>query len=276
VYTKLIRFDDRPLFMQSGANLPCAPPVEATIKIRIYIITHRPLFDEFYHVDSSFDSSIFTEVNLSNQKYVKSECMSSQVPLSILLRFRPLGKRWAEFEAMYNLYINGLFIDNDYTGFMHYDYQLHDLFCRSLKELIGNSSRFISFSSFNFLDEYKQRIAMDYARPNVQCAGGHSCYKYILKHYNMFFGTNYNILDIWDKRMCLCNAFCLPKVELEQLMSFLSWVYEQKFLDCFDSNNSYRAQGGFMERYVAVYSALRKIDELEVNHYYNYHKKLAS
>jgi len=56
-------------------------------------------------------------------------------------------------------------------------------------------------------------------------------------------------------------------------MSFLSWVYEQKLLETFDSSNSYWAQGGFIERYLGVYSALRNIDELEVNHFYNYYKK---
>lgn len=262
--------------MQPATDLRCFPQQQATKRIRIYIITHRKLFDEFYDVDSTYDQSIFIEVNLSNKDHVKSDKVGRQIHLTRLLRYQPLGKRWAEFEAMYNLYINGIFHGNDYTGFMHYDYQLHDQFCSSLKELVNKSSRFISFSSFDFLEEYKQRIAMDYARPNLQCASGYSCYKYIIKHYNDYFGTSYNILDVWDKRICLCNAFCVAKEDLEELMSFLSWVYEQKFLDPFDSNNSYRAQGGFMERYVGVYSALRRIDELEVNHYYNYPKKLAS
>jgi len=181
-----------------------------------------------------------------------------------------MGKRWAEYEAIYNLHINGLCELSDYTGFIHYDFYLHNGACSQIRDAILNKSEFISFSTFEFLSDYRQKIAMDEREPDTLVKGGKSCYKKIVEHYNAFFGKEYKVLDLWDKHICLCNAFCMPRDGMAELMAFLAWVYERKLLEGYDFTNRYRAQGGFIERYVGVYSAFKQIRCVELRHWYDY------
>ena len=239
-------------------------------KVTIYIVTHRPLFDEFYASDDSLEQQWLQSVEVGNSRSPRSSFVHKNFCLSDLYKYQVMGKRWAEFEAIYNLHINGLCELSDYIGFIHYDYYLHNGACSQIKDAILNRSEFISFSTFEFIADYRQRIAMDDRNPNTLIIGGKSCYKKIVEHYNTFFGKDYKVLDLWDKDICLCNAFAMPRDGLAELMAFLAWVYESKLLDGYDSTNRYRAQGGFIERYVGVYSAFKQITRVELKHWYDY------
>jgi hypothetical protein len=245
----------------------------------IAIVTHGPIYEEFYLIDSTFDPDIFLILSVGDR--FSCDAANSlgirHIHCSELHGFKPLGKQWAETEAIYTTYTSGIYNYFEMVGFIHYDYCLYDGFCDRIKSIVNNrEATFVSFSTYLFDNDFRQGIILDPARPNLlQARGGPSCYHTLIRHFNTVYNSSLSIGDLVGKRINLCSAYlCTPRV-FADLMRLISYSVKNALLEDYDTQRNHRIQGGMAERYVGVYSSNLQFLEIELAHMYNYHKKLA-
>lgn len=239
---------------------------------KIYIVTHGPIIPEFYK-DPNFSDEHWEFINVGENRIENSEY--SILNKHDIKEFIHLGKQYAEFEAIYNVYKMQLHTKYDYIGFIHYDYELNNSgnirITKLLDEVVNLDNNFISFSTYYFQKDYLQHIMMDENFPNKLKGNGKNCYLEIIEDYNKFFSTNLtrDKLLIKNPRINLCDAFLLDSRMFEDMLNFISIIIESGKLNKFDTQHRYRFQGGIMERYVGIYSSQLKLYEIELPHHYN-------
>jgi hypothetical protein len=110
---------------------------------------------------------------------------------------------------------------------------------------------------------------MDEKYPNTLQGEGKNCYIKILEHYNNYYKTDAMLNKLQDKKINLCSAFMTTTDNFIDLAGFLRYAIESRYLDKFDSHHRYRFQGGMMERYIGIYSALRihNFETIELKHH---------
>lgn len=251
------------------------------MNIQIFVVTHGPIYPEFYNCDDSFDPSIFTFCKVGPQSWFDHDLVPSgcnKLLIDELCNFKSLGPSWAETEAIYNIYVSQLYQEYDYVGFIHYDHTLFNGFCHQLKSIYhAHKSLFMAFNTHQFLNDYRQMIILDETRPNLlQDPSGPNCYKTILSHYNLVYNKNIKLWNLADKKISLSSSYLCSKTIFEDLMNLLSWVIESKVLLKYDTLFRHRLQGGMAERYVAIYSSQIPILEFPLKHEYRYYKKYLS
>lgn len=240
---------------------------------KIFIVTHGPLFEEFYAVDSTFDPDLFAILVVANGKAVKSNLIDHIIYTDRFLNPFFHDKEWAESEAIYNVYKSMIYLAFDYVGFIHYDYCLYDGFCRDFKTAVDLKQKFISFSSFDFLSDFSQNIILDFCNPNVlQARNGNNCYKYLLSIYNDVYSVNKPLWSLCEQRINLCSAYACTVDIFQDIMKLIDFVVQNKTFDGFDSQKMYRLPGGMCERLVGVFSAFISMTEIELDHQYQYKK----
>lgn len=232
------------------------------MKWKIYIITHGPIIDEHYQNDPLFSSEHFEFLNVSIKEIVPSSLEYKVVDLPKLKGYVSLGKWWAEAEAIYNVYLNGLDKGYDYIGFLHWDHDLTlangveksltSMLNRRLQEGLAENE-FISFQTADFSADYGQSIMMDEAQPEKLTGSGRNCYDVILSEYNAYCGSNIRMDELMDRRICLCSAFLCSRNNFKKMMDFYGLIINKGLLDRFDTLHQYRFQGGMMERYIGMF-----------------------
>jgi hypothetical protein len=213
---------------------------------------------------------------------------------------------YAELTALYCVYKNRLHDGLDYVGFSHYDKE-HRLLSAGggidsrkleaarrrveekgkkskaptnvtarIDELIAKSPSpiHISLESHPFQKIYDQRVLMDDRQPDVFVGDGVNCMDRILEDYNAFFKSSFTMADVaGDGFLNMCDCFVTPSHVFEKLMSFLTPIIESRKLDIYDTKRQHRLQGGLLERYVAVFFALEKIDKKDLSIVHQYLRK---
>jgi len=94
-------------------------------KWKVFIVTHGPIRENYYKNDLQFNNENWGFVNVSDKKL--DELMYNKYEIIDILNLPhsvPIGKWYAESEAMYNIYNNKIHEKYDYIGFIHYDYEL--------------------------------------------------------------------------------------------------------------------------------------------------------
>lgn len=246
-------------------------------KWKIFIVTHGPIISNYYNVDL-FSNQNFEFINVSN-----TPIQSNNFSITSYKDISPyvlLGKWYAESEVIYNIYKSNKYKEYDYIGFLHWDYQLlspnkliNDNTIGYIQKAIENNETFISFSSFKFSEDFQQNILMDTTKPNELVGFGNNCYNEIISDYNTFFNTSYNLEFFIGRYINLCSAFLCKKSIFENMMSFISNIIESRKLDLFDTEHKNRFQGGMIERYIGIYSAVNGFYQLELIHNYIHHKR---
>ena len=224
-------------------------------KLRIFIVYHDKIFHENYTKDTLFDLNLYTFLKVGdNEKHDDS----FHVHIKQLETYIPLGKHYAEAEAIYNIYKNPEMYENlDFIGFSQYDkpHQFRNKDGFNVTEEILNNlapNTHISLESYLFEVDLAQQIMMDEAYPNQLTGYGRNAYVGILTEYNQFFKTHYSFDDLMGKEINLCSSYILPVANWLNVMKFISEVIESKRLDKFDTERKYRLQGGLLERYFGV------------------------
>lgn len=237
----------------------------------IFIITHGPIIDAYYN-DPLFSTENFTFFNISetNIKYSKYKIINKNE----IEDFIALGKWYAEGEVIYNIFKKKLYINFDYIGFLHWDYELKSKYpfinnsvIQYIKGYLANNEDFISFESILFSMDFNQKMMMDLDCPNKLVGDGNNCYFEIIKDYNEFYNKNLTIEQILTKNVNICSAFLIKKDIFEDLMPFYSSVIESGKLNYFDTDHRYRYQGGMLERYIALFSHKYNIVDLPLFHH---------
>jgi hypothetical protein len=244
-------------------------------KWKVFIVTHGPIRENYYKNDLQFNNENWGFVNVSDKKL--DELMYNKYEIIDILNLPhsvPIGKWYAESEAMYNIYNNKIHEKYDYIGFIHYDYELfnplnNEYQITNMIDEILSKKNIIYFSTA--LGDYNAKILADINKPNQQVGEGFNCYDYIIKDYNLFYSTNETV-DEWKIQIPknICSAFLCPIKDFNEMMKFISQIIESKKLEIFDTNHNYRQQGGLIERYISVFlDKLKKPFEiLELNHRY--------
>lgn len=231
-------------------------------KYKLFVVFHQNLNNEYYR-NELLNNYTFVNVNpknnlqLINDKYK----IINQYEFS---DFHPLGKWYTESEVIYNIYKNKQYHEHlDFVGFSQYDIDSSPLFKEDLESKLGEFDH-INFEPHLFQVDYNQGILMDISQPEKRNGKGLNCYDVILNDYNKYYGTTYSIDDLNDKVLNLCSAFILKKEYFIKMMDFISQIIESGKLDKFDVSRQHRMQGGYLERYYAVWIALNNLNSTEI------------
>lgn len=251
-------------------------------KWKIYIVSHDEVFPEMYENDLDFGESNYEILNVGTNDYIKNSGMLREISQFDLRNSKRLGKWWAESEGIYNLWKNGLHEKLDFIGFIHYDIELRlrdgwhirntNITSRICKAISNTDVSHLSFETHDIDVDYNQRILADVQQPNVLQGEGLNCYDYILRDYNEYFGTSYNLSDLKKKgKINLCSCFLIDTYHFNEMMLFFEWVINKGELILFDTEHKYRIQGGLAERYFGIYMAFAydKMIDLSLIHHWN-------
>lgn len=244
-------------------------------KFIIFVVFHDKLDLEFYDIDL-LEHYVFINVNPNNkflEDYKKKGL--NTINLFEIKNFIALGKWYTESEVIYNVFKNKyLYQDYDFIGFSQYDIDTTILNTGLITQLIKNNDH-INFQPIPFEDDFSQKILMDESKPNTLTGKGKNVYKGILDKYLNYYGLNITEKALKNKNLNLCSSFLLKKELFDEMMDFVSTVIESKELDTFDTERKYRIQGGFLERFYAVWLSLKNTDNynLPLKHYFEETKK---
>lgn len=272
---------------------------------KIFILCHNVIWDEMYLHDPDFGADHYTFLKLGRHELLHDPARGYRVVSEIDFPIHLDLPHYAELTGIYCVYRNRLHEGLDYVGFSHYDkehrligsggaidtraleaarrkYEVKRKKCHGptqVTRLIGQAvdSRpavHISLESHEFRKIYDQRVLMDDRRPDAFVGEGTNCIDRILEDYNAFFSTRFTIRDIAaDGFLTMCDCFVTPVPVFEKLMSFLTPIIEGRTLDIYDTRRRHRLQGGLLERYVAVFFALEKIEKVDLTIVHQFWKK---
>lgn len=243
----------------------------------IFIVTHGPIVEKYYKKDSNFSNLNYKFFNVSDSKILNK----NRYPIinkSDVANFIHLGKQYTEGEVIYNVYKNNLYKDYDNIGFIHWDYELVNSKTREynitsqINNIIETGSiaekGFISFSSFDFISDFNQKIMMDESHPDELTGNGKNCYETIIREYNEYFNKDISVDSLAGKEICLCSAFLCNKHSFESLMKFYCYIVEKGNLNKFDKEKIFRFPGGMLERYIGIFFSEFEMIKLPLNHHF--------
>jgi hypothetical protein len=237
-------------------------------KYKLFVVFHQQLNAEYYK-DDILPNYTFVNVNPNNDLTIIDE-RYDVVNQYEFKEFHPLGKWYTESEVIYNIYKNPyLYKDLDYIGFLQHDIDSTVLNKNNIKNLIDDYQH-INFQPYLFKTDYNQNILMDIKYPNKRKGNGINCYDVMLKEYNEYYGTTYSLKQLQEETINLCASFILPTKVFVDMMKFVSTIIESGRLDNFDQERKYRIQGGYLERYYALWLALQNLStsSLKLNHFF--------
>lgn len=279
---------------------------EAAMKTwKIFVMCHNVIWDEMYLNDPDFGPDHYVFLKLGAHDLLYNPAGGYRILSEFEFPIHLGEPHYTEFTGFYCVYKNRLHEGLDYVGFSHYDkehrligsggaidaeaieaarrkYEVKRKKCKGpthITRMIGQtidsrSPVHISLESHEFRKIYDQRVLMDERRPNAFVGDGVNCIDRILDDYNAFFGTKYSMQDVAaDRFLNMCDCFVTPVAAFEKLMSFLTPIIEERRLDIFDTERRHRLQGGLLERYVAVFFALEKIDKVDMSIIHQYWNK---
>lgn len=266
---------------------------------------HNVIWDHMYSGDADFSAKHFTFLKLGPHDLEynsdKGYLVINEYDFPVYIK----SPHYAELTGMYCIYKNKLYQDLDYIGFSHYDKE-HRLLCaggetditsleatrnrievqqrqgdgpcditRRITELVnGSSPLHICLEGHDVRKIYDQRVLMDKRQPDQFVGEGRNCLDEIVVEYNRFFGTSYSMQDVEkDGFLNMCDCFVTPVFLFEKLMSFIAPIIESRSLDIYDTKRQHRLQGGLLERYVAVFFALEKINKIDLTIIHQYWNK---
>lgn len=238
---------------------------EKTQSFKIFLVFHDKLNELFYH-SSLLDHYHFINVRIENDttQYYKYKVDN----LNSFVNYKPLGKWYTESEVIYNVYQNKYLTKGlNYIGFLQYDIDSTILTKELIDSQIGDYDH-LAFSSYRFEDDFAQNILMDFRKPNTLTGNGRNCYFEIIDDFNRFYKSDFTIEDLKGKYLNLCSAFIVKASVFQEMMLFISFIIESNKLNNFDTQRKYRIQGGFLERYYAVWFVLKglKTNTIHLEH----------
>jgi hypothetical protein len=237
---------------------------------KIFVVFHDELYLEFYN-QKLLNHYVFINVNQNNKHIKEYKTIGLNIiNLFEIKNFIALGKWYTESEVIYNVYKNKyLYEDLDYVGFTQYDIDTTKLSYDLITQLINNNNH-INFQPIPFEDDFSQKILMDANKPNILRGKGKNVYESILEKYSSYYEVDLTVQALKNEKLNLCSSFMLKKELFDEMMDFVSIIIESKELDYFDTERKYRIQGGFLERFYAVWLGLKKTDNycLPLIHYF--------
>lgn len=220
---------------------------------KIFVIFHDKI-DMSYFANADLDRFCFVNVNPANRhRYPHLPVLN----LFELPQFIPLGKWYTESEVIYNVYKHPQLSSGcDFIGFIHYDIDFRPV-TQPFLEANLNRYELINFQPLPLQKDFDQRILMDPAQPDTLQGPGKNCYLTILEDFNTFYRTGYSYQQYMGSDINLCSCFLMRQDKFKDMMRFAGSIIESGKLNAFDRQHKHRIQGGFMERYYAVWGLLK-------------------
>lgn len=266
---------------------------------------HNVIWDEMYENDPDFGTGHYIFLKLGRHDLRHDPSKGYRIVSEFDYPFSLDAPHYTEFTGLYCVYKNRLHEGLDYVGFSHYDKEHRllapggtadvnmletarirtevkrrrtrgptDITARIQRLVDSPSPVHISLETHEFRKIYDQRVLMDSRQPDAFVGDGVNCIDRILEDYNAFFGTRCSLDDVGrDGFLNMCDCFVTPVPVFEKLMSFIVPIIESRKLDMYDTRRRHRLQGGLLERYVAVFFALEKIDKVDLSIIHQYWKK---
>ena len=223
---------------------------------KIFIATHERVYDEMYSADKTFNKEnyVILNVNTSANKEILNAENYSVISQRDFKSFKELGRNWAESEAIWNLWKEGIHKELDYIGFTHYDVALTENTTSEIQAYINEKEKaHIAFLEFDSKTEWKKWNSLKNVQP-LKTGEKKGYYQYILDDYNTYFKTNYTAKDFTEKKLInLCSNFLLDSKTFDKMMGFFDWVIKEGRIGAFDNSNDPRLMGGLAERYFGVF-----------------------
>lgn len=275
---------------------------------KVFIFCHNVIRDDMYEKDPGFSADHFEFLKLGRHDLLYNPAKGYRISSELDFPVHLDAPHYAELTGMYCVYRNRLHDGLEYVGFSHYDKEHRligsggavdisaleavrqraevkrrkvdgptDITARIQAQVDSPSPVHVSLECHDFGKIYGQRVLMDDRQPDAFVGEGVNCIDRILEEYNGFFGTRYTLEDVSrDGFLTMCDCFVTPVDRFEKLMSFLTPVIENRGLDIYDTGRRHRLQGGLLERYVAVFFALEKIDKVDMTIVHRYWEKRPS
>ena len=272
---------------------------------KIFIHCHNVIWNEMYADDPGFNPWHYSFLKLGRHDLCHDPGKGYRILSEFDFPIHLEAPHYAELTGMYCVYKNRLHDGLDYVGFSHYDKEHRligsggatitdeleaarqrsevkrqrtegpgDITSRIGKILDSPSPVHVSLETHEFRKIYNQRILMDDRQPDAFVGEGVNCIDRILEEYNAFFHTRHTLQDVaMDGYLTMCDCFVTPVFLFDKLMSFLTPIIESRRLDIYDTRRRHRLQGGLLERYVAVFFALEKIEKIDMSIVHQYWKK---
>ena len=229
---------------------------------KIYILSHNEIYDEYYQNDKYFNYENYEVFNVNTKKDIKIQNADKfhQLSQRKFSNFQILGANYAESEAIWNLWREGLHKNYKYIGFIHYDVDINtpngeniSLTQEIENYIAGKEKAHIAFLYFNPQVEWDKWSDKNLIQP--QLSGNKiGYYQHILNDYNEFFHTNYTEEDFKSKsHINLCSCFLIDTKTFDKMMSFFDYAINKGSLSVFDITNDYRLPGGLAERYFGLF-----------------------
>ena len=215
---------------------------------KIYVVFHKYLIDDCYLKDEKFnkDNFIFIKCNVFTAKYNKKFGYNIIYEKDFPIynpKLQNLKKPYMATSAIYHIYKNKVYNKLDYIGFMEYDLSFepdpilisknpNDKEIQDLKHIKHinleiekqmkiNKRLIIILSGRNrFKSFYNEDIKYD----------GKNIFYKIIDEFNKHFNTNHNINQLIKENPVLGDqqSFLADKETFEQIMSFISYIIENK------------------------------------------------
>lgn len=272
---------------------------------KVFIHCHNVIFNEMYEGDADFSPEHYSFLKLGSHDLAYDHAKDYRIISERDFPFHWDAPSYAELTGLYCVYKNRLHDGLDYVGFSHYDkehrlvgsggkpdiaaleaarllYEVQQKPCPGptnitarIRDILASPSPVhISLECHAFEKMYQQRVLMDDRQPNAFVGDGVNCFDRILQDYNAHFQTRHTLQDVArDGFLNMCDCFITPVALFEKLMSFLTPIIESRRLDIYDTERRHRLQGGLLERYVAVFFALEKIEKIDLSLIHCYWKK---
>lgn len=245
------------------------------MKLQIYIIFHRTIYDECYsEIPQEYLDKYFTFIAVNEKiekiyKNNKYKIINEWELPHYKESFQNSG--YSENSAIYHIYANNLHKNYDYIGFFQYDMIFKDNFFDLLENITSKSNNKISFelhgSSITFSTLYNDIINKDLI-------------EYIINDYESYFYKKCSR----NKTYPVFNAYIIPSESYDKCMGWVTLLYD-KIYDLIKNPPSppYLPYiGGVYERIMALFIgeefeerySLNIIHEHEIknkNHEYNTH-----
>lgn len=271
----------------------------------VFIMCHDVIWDGMYEHDPGFGPGHYSFLKLGRHELRHDSSKGYRIVSEFDYPVSLDAPHYAELTGLYCVYKNRLHDGLEYVGFSHYDKEHRllapegtanigeletirsrtegerrtgdgptDITARIQKLVDSPTPVHISLETHGFRKIYDQRVLMDERRPDAFVGEGRNCIDRILEDYNGFFGTRFTLEDVArDGFFTMCDCFVTPFPLFEKLMTFIAPIIESRKLDTYDTGRRHRLQGGLLERYVAVFFALEKIDKMDLSLVHQYWKK---
>ncbi len=237
----------------------------------IYCLYHNNVFKRYY--GDQIDKITFVKMDKGSYVFKSKK----HIYLQRENWFHSIGKEWAEYEFYYSLYKGykkGLIKLPEYIGFIQYDMSFkskNGMFRKTsiidfVEDLIEkgklNEETVIVFQPHPFEIIYNQNYIINYNRPDQHIDLYYeNCLTTIINQCNDYSGKKMNINDFKDESLSMCGSVFIHRDVFMKVMDFISNIIEEGRLNVFNKND--RLQGGFCERYFAVYIEYLKLNKIQ-------------